>query len=215
MSKTNHEVRALVARLCAECQSSIQIAMAVTSTLNYPMTDGAVRALVKRMKRIKLQRPPNEKISAIHDLVTRLWTAGYSYGRIADELSKFLGRPVKRGVVAGHVHRLKLPRRGRTLSSERRQRSRGADHKPRRRREHLPPMSLPIVEDLEIPAHQRRTIWELKETTCRFPVGNPRRADFFYCGGKPLKGFPYCGYHARICYRPATARNQLVQRAAA
>jgi len=29
---------------------------------------------------------------------------------------------------------------------------------------------------------------------------------FFFCGGKPLSGLPYCSYHSRVAHQPATER---------
>lgn len=57
--------------------------------------------------------------------------------------------------------------------------------------------SVPDVDDLAIPLEQRRTIFELTDHTCRFPVGDPGTPGFFYCGGVPLEGHSYCPGHWR------------------
>jgi GcrA cell cycle regulator len=64
-----------------------------------------------------------------------------------------------------------------------------------------------LIENI-IPIGQRRTLLELNEDTCRWPIGDPASAEFFFCGGKPLTGLPYCSYHSRVAYQPATDRRR-------
>ena len=57
-----------------------------------------------------------------------------------------------------------------------------------------------------IPIGQRRTLLELNEQTCRWPIGDPATAEFYFCGGNAVTGLPYCAYHSRIAYQPPAAR---------
>src|SRR5204863_8270754 len=41
----------------------------------------------------------------------------------------------------------------------------------------------PELIDNVIPLGQRRTLLELNESTCRGPIGDPGRSEFFFCGG--------------------------------
>jgi GcrA cell cycle regulator len=59
-----------------------------------------------------------------------------------------------------------------------------------------------------IPMGQRRTILELTEDTCRWPIGDPSSADFFFCGGHAMSALPYCAYHSRVAYQPVTDRRR-------
>ena len=52
----------------------------------------------------------------------------------------------------------------------------------------------------------RRTLLELNEETCRWPIGDPGHPDFFFCGGQTITGLPYCAYHSRVAYQPAHMR---------
>ena len=62
----------------------------------------------------------------------------------------------------------------------------------------------PYVEtvgvDARIPRRQRRSLFELSDDTCRWPVGDPRSSRFFFCGAQPLRNKPYCSEH---CARAA------------
>jgi GcrA cell cycle regulator len=64
-----------------------------------------------------------------------------------------------------------------------------------------------LIENI-IPIGQRRTLLELNEDTCRWPIGDPASAEFFFCGGKPLASLPYCHYHSRVAYQPAHERRR-------
>ena len=51
------------------------------------------------------------------------------------------------------------------------------------------------------------TIVELKESMCRWPLGDPATAEFRYCGSPTASG-PYCAYHGRLAYQPAQERRR-------
>ena len=69
----------------------------------------------------------------------------------------------------------------------------------------LPPLEPdpePSVFDLAIPVEQRKTILELTDKVCHFPVGTPGEGNFFYCGAESLNGFSYCFHHYRRSIDP-------------
>ena len=70
---------------------------------------------------------------------------------------------------------------------------------------HVAPAPAPEVV---IPMSERVTIMELKESMCRWPLGDPTTAEFRYCGSKSEIGTPYCQYHCRIAYQPSIDRNR-------
>jgi len=75
--------------------------------------------------------------------------------------------------------------------------------------------ALPIAErepealpDNVVPMGERCTIMDLKEYSCRWPIGDPGKDDFRYCGARGVTGLPYCSYHARIAYQPVADRRR-------
>ena len=62
-----------------------------------------------------------------------------------------------------------------------------------------------LIENI-IPIGQRRTLLELTEATCRWPIGDPSENEFHFCGRKPKSGSPYCEAHARKAYQPQQQR---------
>jgi GcrA cell cycle regulator len=151
------------------------------------------------------------------EILKKLWAEGLSASRIATELGG-----VTRNAVIGKVHRLGLAARAKSPPS--------AGSRPRKARSHAQMLrvsrpsvrgntALAHVFDLEaepepelvdnvIPLGQRRTLLELTEQTCRWPIGDPGHSDFFFCGGQTITGLPYCAYHSRVAYQPANLRRE-------
>ncbi len=151
------------------------------------------------------------------ELLKKLWSDGLSASQIAAELGG-----ITRNAVIGKVHRLGLSGRAKSTSA-------GA---PRQRKVRAPSHMLrigrgairgntalahaydveveaePELIDNIIPIGQRRTILELTEQTCRWPVGDPGGSDFFFCGGNTVTGLPYCAYHSRVAYQPVSDRRR-------
>lgn len=46
----------------------------------------------------------------------------------------------------------------------------------------------------------------LEGAVCKWPVGDPLSKDFRFCCAPQQSGFPYCGFHARMAYVPASRR---------
>src|SRR3974390_325331 len=148
-------------------------------------------------------------------LLKKLGADGLSASQIAAELGG-----ITRNAVIGKVHRLGLSGRAKSPSSAapRPRKPRAASHMLRVSRPSMrgntalahafefdmEPEAVPI--DNVIPLGQRRSLLELTEDTCRWPIGDPGSADFYFCGGPPAPSLPYCAYHSRVAYQPANVR---------
>lgn len=142
------------------------------------------------------------------ELLKKLWSDGLSASQIAGELGD-----ITRNAVIGKVHRLGLSGRIKSPSSTspRPRKARSSSHIPRVPRGpfrgstalaydyDLPPQA-ELLEKV-IPLEQRRTLLELTEATCRWPVGDPGSGEFFFCGDDS-HGATYCTYHAQMAHQP-------------
>src|SRR5436305_728455 len=122
----------------------------------------------------------------------KLWEAGLSASQIAAELGN-----VTRNAVIGKVHRLGLSGRAKSPSSAapRQRKARPAQDKMRVSRPqsrgntalaHAFEVEMepdPIAYDNVVPMSQRLSLQELSEATCHWPIGDPARSEFFFCGG--------------------------------
>jgi GcrA cell cycle regulator len=151
------------------------------------------------------------------ELLKKLWADGLSASQIAGELGG-----ITRNAVIGKVHRLGLSGRAKNASNAapRARKPRTHSHMLRVSRAsvrgntalahayEIQTDAVPELIENVIPIGQRRTILELTEQTCHWPIGDPGGADFFFCGGNTLTGLPYCPYHSRVAYQPASDRRR-------
>jgi GcrA cell cycle regulator len=155
----------------------------------------------------------------------KLWSEGLSASQIATRLGE-----VTRNAVIGKVHRLGLAGRA-SVSRPKGIRPRKAVaarpagakrpkhlryQNPSMPREGFTPFRADGVaepysrtyEELVIPLEERASILSLKETSCRWPIGDPQHDEFHFCGKSKLDGLPYCDFHARRAFQPAQSRRR-------
>lgn len=58
----------------------------------------------------------------------------------------------------------------------------------------------PQVQELYIPEDQRLSLLQLNEHTCKWPIGDPLAAGFYFCGQHSEENKPYCDFHSRRAY---------------
>lgn len=148
-------------------------------------------------------------------VVGLLWNGGFTATQVACKIGG-----VSRNAVIGLVSRKKLADATRPLSALSNGRAKGVRStplKPKREAKALigrlrllePPP--PHIDDQAIAIGQRRTLLQLTDACCHWPVGEPGSADFFYCGAvakrKDKASFhPYCASHLRRAHQPAWRR---------
>ncbi|WP_315918571.1 GcrA family cell cycle regulator [Mesorhizobium sp. SP-1A] len=162
------------------------------------------------------------------ELLRKLWSEGLSASQIAAQLGG-----VSRNAVIGKVHRLKLSSRGRATAAPARQKKTAAqgtitktvtraastqrhttvsigatalqvqfDAEPVARQYIRP------VENVVVPISRRLQLVELTERTCKWPNGDPLSEDFHFCGNDAAETGPYCAYHSRVAFQPASERRR-------
>lgn len=164
------------------------------------------------------------------ELLRKLWTDGLSASQIAQELA----HGITRNAVIGKVHRLGLSGRAKAPAAPAAA-PRQINAKPQQAARPAPPRSIatpamrgnaalamrpmaasaapqPVqrpYEDVVIPISERVTIMDLRESMCRWPMGDPSSPDFRFCGARSAEaGGPYCSAHARIAYQPVQDRRR-------
>ena len=65
-----------------------------------------------------------------------------------------------------------------------------------------------VEDDIAVPMSERVTIMDLRESMCRWPMGDPTKPEFRFCGARSITGLPYCTHHARIAYQPVADRKR-------
>ncbi|WP_372426681.1 GcrA family cell cycle regulator [Salinarimonas chemoclinalis] len=62
--------------------------------------------------------------------------------------------------------------------------------------------------EIAVAPSERVTIMDLRESMCRWPMGDPNSPDFRFCGARSPTGMPYCDHHAQIAYQPSADRRR-------
>jgi GcrA cell cycle regulator len=60
--------------------------------------------------------------------------------------------------------------------------------------------------EAEVGEMRRVRFEDIRQSECRWPLGDPRSGEFAYCGLTPAEGRSYCAGHCRMAYRPPESR---------
>jgi len=158
------------------------------------------------------------------DMLRKLWSEGLSASQIATQLGG-----VSRNAVIGKVHRLKLSARGRTTSAQPRAKKAAAaagarvQSRPVRTvtssigatalaiqfdAEPVARQVLRPSENVVVPISRMLPLIELTERTCKWPNGDPLSESFNFCGNESGESGPYCRYHSKVAYQPASDKRR-------
>ena len=136
----------------------------------------------------------SEKVEKLKEL----WSKGHTASQIAEALGD-----TTRNAVIGKAHRLKLEARAPSKQS--------SSPKSRENRQVMrrspAPMSRrakfqSILLDKNFEAENPKSLEELTEETCKWPIGHPNEEKFYFCGRKPEGEFPYCKLHVLYAFQP-------------
>ncbi len=136
----------------------------------------------------------NEKVEKLKEL----WSKGLTASQIAEKLGD-----TTRNAVIGKAHRLNLEARA---PSKQLHTNRSKDNKQVVKRT-AAPMSRKakfqsILLDKNFEPENPKSLEELTEETCKWPIGHPNEEKFYFCGRKPEGEFPYCKLHVLYAFQP-------------
>jgi GcrA cell cycle regulator len=161
----------------------------------------------------------------------KLWAEGLSASQIAAQLGG-----VSRNAVIGKVHRLSLPGRAKAGgNSASRAPKRAATVSTQSRPQSYAPRTITrtvtrssgatmLKEEIEVdvmevmetssnnvvvPIFKRVPLIRLTERTCKWPIGDPLKDDFCFCGNDSPDASPYCGFHQKLAYQPSAERRRV------
>ena len=145
----------------------------------------------------------DEKVEKLRDL----WAKGQTASRIAEALGN-----TTRNAVIGKAHRLNLEARATSKDSGK---SVSRENKPVRRG--VAPTSRKakfqsILLDKNFEPENPRSLENLTDETCKWPIGHPNEEKFYFCGRKSEGEFPYCKLHILYAFQPKGQKDDVLDK---
>ena len=144
-----------------------------------------------------------EKVAKLKEL----WSKGHTASQIAEALGD-----TTRNAVIGNAHRLNLEARAPSTQSS--QTSTSANRPVRRG---SAPISRKakfqsILLDKNFEPENPKSLEELTDQTCKWPIGHPNEEKFYFCGRKPEGEFPYCKLHVLYAFQPKGTKEEVLDK---
>ena len=145
----------------------------------------------------------DEKVEKLKEL----WTKGHTASQIAAALGD-----TTRNAVIGKANRLNLEARapskhsGASVSRENKQIRRGPALTSRKAKFQS------ILLDKNFEPENPKSLEELTDTTCKWPIGHPNEEKFYFCGRKPEGEFPYCKLHVLYAFQPKGTKEEVLDK---
>ena len=134
-----------------------------------------------------------------------LWNKGHT----ANQIANILGGTTRNAVI-GKAHRLKLAARAQSkntyIKSSKEQKNQPQNSKNTKLSRKARFKSLLLDKNFE--PENPKTLEELSDITCRWPMGHPDEKNFYFCGRHPVKGFSYCQLHVLYAFQPKNAKEE-------
>lgn len=180
--------------------------MALNAAANLPSTEEQPRRDYPNWK-----GPASPWTDEREAMLRDLWDVrGFSANDAALEINRQTGSSFTRNAILGKVDRLNLSMRNRSHHNkpisleERRKRKREREAMFRLRRK-VTLGWVPPTRDEDIPLENRKQLMELENNHCRWPVGEPGKPGFFFCGAPTanlIECRPYCASHQFMAWKP-------------
>ena len=133
-----------------------------------------------------------------------LWKKNYSASQIASMLGD-----TTRNAVIGKAHRLNLEARAISKKSAPKINTE-SNVNPELKSQRLGRKARfkALLLDKSFEQENPKKLEELTDETCRWPIGHPYEANFYFCGRKPMEKFPYCKLHVLYAFQPKNAKEE-------
>ena len=134
-----------------------------------------------------------------------LWNSGHTASQIATRLGQ-----TTRNAVIGKAHRLKLE--GRVVSKGIKPKNKTQYTENKRTKVSRRSKFKSLLLDKNFEPENPKTLEELNDYTCKWPIGHPDKTDFYFCGRKRVEDFSYCKLHVLYAFQPKHAKQDTLDK---
>tara|TARA_B110000014_G_C20087432_1_gene568925 strand:- start:215 stop:712 length:498 start_codon:yes stop_codon:yes gene_type:complete len=134
-----------------------------------------------------------------------LWKKGHTASQIANLIGD-----TTRNAVIGKAHRLNLEARATSKKIAKIKSDNTTNNSSEIKYEKLGRKAKfkSLLLDKNFEPENPKTLEELTDQTCRWPIGHPPESDFHFCGRKSLEKFVYCKLHVLYAFQPKNAKEE-------
>jgi len=145
----------------------------------------------------------NAKVSKLKEL----WGKGNTAGQIASIIGE-----VSRNAVIGKAYRLKLSEKSYSKNINYKQTLRNHENIPQPERKTRRSKFKSLLLDKNFEPENPKSLEELNDEICRWPIGHPDEPNFYFCGRKSMKDFSYCKLHVLYAFQPKYKKEDLLNK---
>ena len=144
-----------------------------------------------------------EKVSKLREL--------WGKGNTAAQIASIIGE-VTRNAVIGKAYRLNLAVKSIPKSNNFKQVSQLHNNAPQPERKTRKSKFKSLLLDKNFEPENPKSLEELHDEICRWPIGHPDEPNFYFCGRKSMKNFSYCKLHVLYAFQPKNKKEDLIEK---
>ncbi len=132
-------------------------------------------------------------------------------GNTAAQIASIIGG-VSRNAVIGKAYRLNLAAKSIKKKNNFNQVSQHQENAPQLERKTRKSRFNSLLLDKSFEPENPKSLEQLHDEICRWPIGHPNEPDFYFCGRKSMKDFPYCKLHILYAFQPKNKKEDLIEK---
>ena len=132
-------------------------------------------------------------------------------GNTASQIASIIGE-VTRNAVIGKAYRLNLAAKSIQKKNNFNQVSQHQENalQPEKKTRRSKFKSLLLDKNFE--PENPKSLEELYDGICRWPINHPDEPNFYFCGRKSMKDFSYCKLHVLYAFQPKNKKEDLIEK---
>ena len=144
-----------------------------------------------------------EKVSKLKEL--------WGGDNTASQIASIIGG-VTRNAVIGKAYRLNLAAKSIQKKNNFNQVSQHQENAPQLERKTRKSRFNSLLLDKSFEPENPKSLEQLHDEICRWPIGHPNEPDFYFCGRKSMKDFSYCKLHVLYAFQPKNKKEDLIEK---
>ena len=132
-------------------------------------------------------------------------------GNTASQIASIIGG-VTRNAVIGKAYRLNLAAKSIQKKNNFNQVSQHQENTPQPERKTRKSRFKSLLLDKSFEPENPKSLEELHDGICRWPIEHPNEPDFYFCGRKSMKDFSYCKLHVLYAFQPKNKKEDLLNK---